>query len=110
MPAGMSSREFLHLLHVATRGSERRFVVYHSVDDPELPAPRPGFVRCPVYPSGQRLTRLASGRVRVEHLMVYDLAGSISPWVQNTLFRSGHVVAYHAEWRRLVELFEEAPT
>ncbi|MFO8071429.1 MAG: START domain-containing protein [Polyangia bacterium] len=110
MPAGMSSREFLHLLHVALRGPERRFVVYHSVDDPELPARRPGFVRCPVYPSGQRLTRLASGRIRVEHLMVYDLAGSVSPWVQNTLLRRGHAATYHAEWLSLVELFEKATT
>jgi hypothetical protein len=110
MPVGMSSREFLHLLHVAPRGPERRFVVYQSVDDPELPPRRPGFVRCPVYPSGQRLTRLSNGRIRIEHLMVYDLAGSVAPWVQNTLLRRGHAAAYYSEWRRLIELFEEAAT
>ena len=48
------------------------------------------------------LAEIDGRRTRVEHLMVYDLAGWISPWLQNTVSRSGHVGAYLHEWRNLV--------
>ena len=37
-----------------------------------------GFIRCPIFPSGQRITEIGQNQIRVEHLMVYGLAGSIS--------------------------------
>ena len=105
MPLPLADREFVHLLHLAAPDPNTRIVAYGSADDPDLPPIQPGYVRCPIFPSGQRLLSMPDGRVRVEHLMVYDLAGSITPWLQNTLFFRGHVSAYHNEWIKLVERF-----
>jgi START domain len=101
MPGPLADREFVHALFTRREGGDRWFVGYLSVDDDDLGPVADGFVRCPIYPSGQRITRLPSGVVRVEHLMVYDLAGGIAPWVQNTVFHRGHVGAYLTEWRTL---------
>jgi hypothetical protein len=106
MPPGMAGREFVHLLYERRRGRDEAFLAYHSVDDDTLPPPREGFVRCPIYPSGQRLRASGGGRTRVAHLMVYDLAGRIPAWIQNTVFRAGHVGAYFHEWRGLVRHFD----
>jgi hypothetical protein len=105
MPKGMAGREFVHLLYERRRGPDEVVLAYLSVDDEGLPPPARGFVRCPTYPSGQRIRAVASGRTRVEHLMVYDLAGLVPAWAQNTLFRAGHVAAYEREWRALVLRF-----
>lgn len=105
MPPGMADREFVHVLHERRRGPQEAFLAYGTVDDAELPPPAKGFVRCPIYPSGQRIRALGDGRTRVEHLMVYDLAGSIPAWAQNKLFRAGHVRAYLHEWRGLLRHF-----
>lgn len=102
MPPPLSDREFVHLLYELRRTPEEAFIAYLSVDDPGLPPPARGFLRCPIFPSGQRIRAIGGGRARVEHLMVYDLAGSIRPWMQNTLFRAGHVGAYLQEWRNLI--------
>jgi len=103
MPGPMNGREFVHVLHVAEVSPDQRIVAYLGVDGPSLPPPTDGFVRCPVYPSGQRITRLPGGRSRVEHLMVYELAGAVPRWAQNHLFHQGHVGAYEKEWRGLIE-------
>jgi hypothetical protein len=108
MPPGMADREFVHMLYERRRGPDEAFLAYHSVDDETLPPPARGFVRCPIYPSGQRFRAQGAGRTRVEHLMVYDLAGWISPWLQNTAFRAGHVRAYLHEWQNLVRHFAPA--
>ncbi|MEM9697043.1 MAG: START domain-containing protein, partial [Myxococcota bacterium] len=92
---------FVHALFRRPLDDRSWVVGYLSVDDPELPPPLEGFVRCPIYPSGQRVTQLEHGRIRVEHLMVYDLGGAISVRTQNLFFRRGHVAAYHREWRSL---------
>ena len=110
MPPPLANREFVHVLHLAEPGSGTRVIAYRSIDDdPDLPPVQEGYVRCPIYPSGQRLTEMEDGRVRVEHLMVYDLAGSIRPFIQNVVFHRGHVAAYHAEWSKLVERFGTRP-
>lgn len=101
MPSPLADREFVHALFTRRLDDDTWIVGYLSVDDDDLPPVAEGFVRCPIYPSGQRITRLSDGRVRVEHLMVYDLAGAIAPRVQNTLFLRGHVDAYVDEWSGL---------
>jgi hypothetical protein len=108
MPPGFAGREFVHLLHEASVGDDVRVVAYDAVDESDLPPPHEGFLRCPMHPSGQRLTRLATGRVRVEHLMVYELAGCVPAWAQNILFHRGHIGAYAAEWQALVSHFRSA--
>jgi hypothetical protein len=102
MPPGMAGREFVHLVHERRRSRDEAFVAYGPVDEDDLPPPPQGFVRCPIYPSGQRLRAIGGGRTRVEHLMVYALAG----WAQNTLFHAGHVRAYLDEWKGLLRRFE----
>ncbi len=110
MPPGFSSREFLHLL-VCTQLNERTWVVAYGPpgDESAYPSARRGFIRCPMYPSGQRISTLASGRTRVEHLMVYELGGWISHRLQNSVFHAGHLRAYHDEWLGLVHRFGTTP-
>lgn len=110
MYPGMAGREFLHILYQKQLSRDCWVIAYHSIDDPDLPSVTPGFVRCPIFPSGQRLTRLAGGRVRVEHLMVYDLAGAVSKRTQNLLFRPGHIKAYHQEWQKLIHKWNGPPS
>lgn len=108
MPGPMAGREFVHLLHVAQVASNEYVVAYLGVEGDPLPAVSDGYVRCPVYASGQRITERADGTTRVEHLMVYELSGGVPRWAQNHLFHRGHVDAYLREWRGLVERFGAA--
>lgn len=102
LPWPLQDREFLH--YVATerttdaQGRDVAVIAYATVDDPTLPPPWPGALRCVMQPSGQRVTDLGGGRVRVEHCMTYDLGGWIGPRVQDALFHRGHVQAYLDEW------------
>jgi hypothetical protein len=105
MPKGFSGREFVHALESHRLSDDCHVVAYGAVDESALPAPRPGFIRCPIYPSGQRISRLPNGRTRVEHLMTYELVGWVPRWAQNTLFHRGHLGAYRDEWTRLVRHF-----
>ena len=104
MPPGFSNRDFVHNLYVKRLNSFTSIIAYgpipSSPENPEIP----GFIRCPIFPSGQRVTETGQNRIRVEHLMVYGLAGSISSRVQNIFFHSGHVSAYLKEWNRLKHL------
>lgn len=107
MPLGFQSREFVHLLVRHPIGDDCEVIGYAPVPDEGLPPPRPGFLRCPIYPSGQRIQRLPDGRTRVEHLMTYALGGGVPHWAQNALFHRGHVGAYRDEWTRLVAWSKE---
>jgi hypothetical protein len=82
--------------------------MYHSVNDKDLPPVKNGFLRCPTYLSGQRITTLPNQKVRVEHMMVYELAGNISKKIQNKYFKKGHIQAYIREWQKLVDKFKFA--
>lgn len=105
MPAPFTNREFLHSLTDIRMGPDCHVVAYGPVASDGLPPVREGFLRCPMYPSGQRISRLSDGRTRVEHLMTYELAGRVPRWAQNTLFHRGHLNAYCAEWTELVRHF-----
>lgn len=102
LPWPLQDREFLHYVAADrttdAQGRDVAVIAYATVDDPSLPPPWPGALRCAMQPSGQRVTDLGGGRVRVEHCMTYDLGGWIGPRVQDTLFRGGHVKAYLDEW------------
>lgn len=102
MPFPLADREFVHHLVVEELRPGVTIVAYGPADETELASPREGYVRCPIYPSGQRITDLGDGRTRVEHLMTYELGGRISARVQNALFHRGHLGAYRDEWRALV--------
>lgn len=108
MPTGFSSREFVHALIEHRLDAHTHIVAYMPVDESGLPAPRDGFLRCPIFPSGQRITQLDDGRTRVEHVMTYWLGGRIGPWVQTHVFHRGHLGAYQQEWTRMVEHFAKA--
>jgi len=108
MPTGFRSREFVHSV-VRHSDGDVHFVIYGVVDDAELPPPRPGFIRCPMHLSGQRITPLDDGRCRVEHLMTYELGGLVPHWAQNSVFHRGHVDAYVKEWSRLLTHFTTTP-
>lgn len=103
LPWPLAPREFLHTLELSAPASGRRFIGYGAPPAPERWPIESGHIRCPIAPSGQRLTALSPGRTRVEHLMVYRLAGRIPRWMQDALFRAGHVAAYLEEWARLSE-------
>lgn len=90
------------------QGRDEALIAYATVHDPGL-APWPGALRCDMAPSGQRVTSLDDGRVRLQHCMTYDLGGWIGPGVQDRLFHRGHVAAYATEWRAAMgRLREEA--
>lgn len=107
MPFPLQNREFLHSLYVKRRDPNTIFIVYHSIFDKDLPPEKKGYLRCPTYLSGQRITTLENGQTRVEHMMVYGLAGKISANVQNKFFKKGHVGAYLKEWQKLVDIFRK---
>lgn len=102
LPWPLQDREFLH--SVATRrdtdpeGRDRALIVYASVSEAGLAPAWEGYLRCPMEASGQRVTALGNGRVRLEHCMTYTLGGWVPEWAQNHLFHRGHVGAYHQEW------------
>ncbi len=107
LPWPLQDREFLH--GVATRvdrdpqGRHRVLIAYWTVPETGLPPAWSGYLRCPMAPSGQRLTDLGDGRVRAEHCMTYDLGGRVPHWAQNRLFHRGHVGAYFDEWVAAME-------
>lgn len=100
MPFPMADREFLHGLHSYQAAPNVYIVGYTPIEEPNI-AVQKGYVRCPMYISGQRITALENGAVRVEHLMVYNLGGSISGAVQDRWLKKSHVAAYIKEWRKL---------
>jgi hypothetical protein len=106
MPFPFTNREFLHYLKVMRIDNNTVIILYHSTNDHAIPDVKEGFLRCPTYLSGQRITSLANQKVRVEHMMVYELYGNVSPKIQNLLFKKGHVKAYTQEWQNLVNRFK----
>lgn len=102
MPAPFTSREFLHEVAAERHSDILATVCYVPVaHESAFPAPRQGYIRCPIYLSGQRIRRLPDGRVRIEHTMGYRLAGNVPTTVQNTVFHKGHLQAYFDEWNGL---------
>ena len=102
LPWPLAPREFVHGVVEADIDGGGRVVAYVPHNAPDLPVHGPGWVRCPIEPSGQRILPEPDGRTRVEHLMTYRLGGRISVGVQNRLFHRGHLAAYVDEWSRLV--------
>lgn len=100
MPFPMANREFLHGLHSYQAAPNIYIIGYTPIEETSITV-RKGYVRCPMYISGQRITALACGVVRVEHLMVYNLGGKISGAVQDRWLKNTHVGAYVKEWRKL---------
>lgn len=102
LPWPLQDREFLHYVTASRApdgaGRDTALVAYATVDDPRMPPPWPGALRCRMRPSGQRITALGGGRVRFEHCMTYDLGGWIPAGVQNLFFHRGHAQAYAEEW------------
>lgn len=103
MPWPMGNREFPHGLHCKSI-DENTFIVAYTPMVPYNIFRQVGYIQCPIYPSGQRITELGNGSCRVEHLMVYELAGSISKSVQDKWMKKAHVGAYIKEWRKLREV------
>ncbi|MCH2044499.1 MAG: START domain-containing protein [Saprospiraceae bacterium] len=99
-PFPFKSREFLHGIHSIQLDNYTRIVGYTPVDREDIPVQN-GFFRCKTYISGQRITQLKNGLVRVEHLMVYELGNKISPSLQDRFFRKPHASTYANEWRNL---------
>jgi len=99
LPWPLRDREFLHTVGTTVRDG-RGLIAYGTLpaDHPIAP-PWPGYLRCPMEPSGQRLTPLDDGWLLAEHCMTYDLGGRITPPLQNVVFHRGHVRAYAEEWR-----------
>lgn len=105
MPFPISNREFLHGLHAYQQKEDTYIIAYTPIESSEIPV-QSKFVRCPMYASGQRITVLNSGLVRVEHLMIYHLGGSISLKIQDNWMKKAHIGAYIKEWENLsVKLF-----
>lgn len=103
MPFPFTDREFPHGLHSKQLDENTYVVGYTPIDRNDIPVQK-GFVRCPMYISGQRISQLQTGATRVEHLMVYVLGGSVSLKFQDNVMKAGHVGAYRKEWRKLREV------
>lgn len=108
MPWPFRGREFLHSLEEVRLAPGVHVIGYGDAPEGARPTPRPGWVRCPIFPSGQRIRALDDGWVEVEHLMVYALAGAVPHGVQSRLFHRGHLGAYTREWQSLVDVFRDA--
>lgn len=100
MPFPFANREFIHGLH-SMKLQNGSFVVAYTPADCAETAVQHGYVRCPMFTSGQRITALPNGLTRVEHLMTYILGGKISKGVQDKWLLKSHVGAYIKEWRKL---------
>jgi hypothetical protein len=102
LPWPLQDREFLHWVgtqrSVDASGRDVVIIAYSSISGEDLAPAWEGHARCPMAPSGQRLTALGDGRLRAEHCMTYALGGAVPTWAQNGLFHRGHVSAYHEEW------------
>jgi len=113
LPWPLRNREFLHGVAVQRTDDSSALVVYTSLSEEEesaLPPPWEGYLRCTMYPSGQRLTKnTGDGILKLEHCMTYPLGGGVAAWVQNRIFHGGHVTAYFDEWKAMKKaLVEEA--
>ena len=100
MPFPMSNREFLHGLHSYQKNETTFIVAYTPLEESDIPV-QPHFIRCPMNVSGQRITILNSGLVRVEHLMTYRLGGAIGSYFQDKWLKKPHISAYIKEWENL---------
>lgn len=100
MPFPLSNREFLHGLHAKQENEQTFVVAYTPIESSEIPV-QANFVRCPMNISGQRITLLESGLVRVEHLMIYHLGGAISSKIQDNWLKKANIGAYLKEWKNL---------
>ena len=104
MPFPMKNRSFVHGIHSVQTSENCWIVGYTPTEARDVPV-LSGYHRCGMYVSGQRITKLPSGLVRVEHLMVYALGGSIPTGIQDRFFKSSHVGAYIKEWRGMGRQF-----
>lgn len=100
MPFPFTKREFLHGLHTYQQDAHTFIIGYTPAHERAIPV-QDGYVRCPTYVSGQRITQLDNGMTRVEHLMTYRLGGKISNKMQDRWLKKAHVGAYVKEWRSL---------
>lgn len=103
MPFPFTNREFPHGLHCKQIDPSTFIVGYTPIERVDIPVQN-GYVRSPMNISGQRITQLENGSCRVEHLMVYELGGSVSLKFQDGVMKSGHVGAYRSEWKKLREV------
>jgi hypothetical protein len=103
MPFPFTDREFPHGLHSQQINGNTFIVGYTPIERDDIPV-QDGYVRSPMNISGQRITQLENGSCMVEHLMVYELGGSVSIKFQDMAMKAGHVGAYRAEWRKLREV------
>lgn len=103
MPFPFTDREFPHGLHSQKLNESTFLVGYTPIEREDIPV-QEGYVRCPMNISGQRITQLENGSCRVEHLMVYELGGSVPLKFQDGVIKAGHVGAYRSEWRKLREV------
>ncbi|HAP68967.1 MAG TPA: hypothetical protein DCR04_04465 [Flavobacteriales bacterium] len=108
MPWPFTNREFPHGQHTKKLDETTYIVGYTPIERGDIPV-QDGFIRCPMYISGQRITQLQNGACKVEHLMVYELGGSVSPKFQDGIMKAGHIGAYKAEWRKLREVLFPQP-
>lgn len=100
MPFPFANREFVHGQHGIQLDKDTFVVAYTPIEIPET-AVQQGYVRCPVFVSGQRIQKMPNGLVRVEHLMTYELGGRVSPYIQDQWLKKAHTKAYVREWRNL---------
>jgi hypothetical protein len=107
MPLGFKNRDFVHRLYVRRIDSRTAVIAYGPVASGPENREAAGFVRCPMFPSGQRIISRGRNEVSVEHLMIYGMGGLVPAVVQNVLFHKGHVQAYLKEWGRLKQLTKE---
>jgi len=116
MPWPLQNREFLHGVAVQINNNNNTdsaafaMIVYVTLSEEEeatLPPAWDTYLRCTTYPSGQRITVLPDNALKMEHGMTYPLGGWIGPWIQNTIFHSGHVAAYVDEWTRMRDVMSK---
>jgi hypothetical protein len=100
MPFPFKNREFLHGLHYQQINATSHVFGYTPIEDQSIPL-QDAYIRCEMFISGQRVSQLSDGLVKVEHLMVYRLGGKVSSYLQDKWLKKSHVKAYIKEWRNL---------
>lgn len=100
MPFPFKNREFLHGLHHQKINETTHIIAYTPIEEVQIPV-QSAYIRCQMFISGQRLSHLENGTVKVEHLMVYRLGGRVSDYIQDQWLKRLHVNAYIKEWRNL---------
>lgn len=106
-PPIMKNREYLHYLARQNVDDDQIIIAYLSVDE-DIPI-RPGYVRGVLYPTVHRLTRLGEARTHVEHILVNDIRGGVSLWVQNHIFTKGFIAANLRDSESQQRIFSERP-